>query len=136
MSRFGKFAHLDTDVTLEREGVDAAVGESGIVLKVRRAGGRNYGFEKHRDDVAKRWKKTHGSKPLSGEDLRNFNRDVFAHCIAGWNDDVVGESWSVEAAREMIELEAVYETVVNTAASWDSYRKVAVEDAKAIAGNG
>lgn len=135
MSRFGKFAHLDTDMTLEREGVEAPVPYSDIVLTVRRAGGRNYGFERHRDEVAKRWRKTHGSKPLAGEDLRNFNRDVFAYCIAGWNADVVGEPHSAEAARDLIELEAVYETTVTTAAAWDNYRKAALEDAKESAGN-
>lgn len=130
-----RFAHLDTDITLEREGVPVPVGDSGIVLIVRRAGGRNYGFEKHTEKVRKDWKRTHGTKPLVADDLRNFNRDVFAYCIAGWNDDVVGEPYSADAARELIEMEAIYEATLNTASTWESYRKAAVEDAREIAGN-
>jgi hypothetical protein len=130
-----RFAHLDTDITLERDGVPRPVGDSGIVLILSRAGGRNYGFEKHRDEVAKRWRKTHGTKPLSGEDLRAFNRDVFAFCIRGWNDDVVGTAWSDSAARELIDLEEVYETVLGCSPAWENYRKQVVDDAKDIAGN-
>lgn len=130
-----RFAHLDTDVAKERDGVEAGIEGSDIVVMVRRAGGRNYGFEKHASTVREKWKRTHGTKPLAGEDLRTFNRDVFAHCIAGWNEDAVGMPYSAEAARELIELESVYEKVLEVSSAWQNYRKAALDLSKEIAGN-
>lgn len=139
MSRHGfasKFAHLDTDSQLECNGVSAPVPGSDIVLLVRRAGGRNYGFEKHREEVSKSWKKTHGTAALGGEDLRRFNRDVFSHCIAGWDESVVGAPWDADAARELIDIESVYQTVVTVSGTMENYLKGRVADAKEKAGNG
>lgn len=130
-----RFAHLDTDVTKEREGVEAGVDGSDIVLMVRRAGGRNYGFEQHAAKVREKWKRTHGTKPLVGEDLRTFNRDVFVYCIAGWNEDIVGAPYTADLARELIELEAVYEKTLDVASTWQNYRKAALDLSKEIAGN-
>lgn len=132
---FSKFNHYDTDPEKERNGVPVTVSDSGVVLQVRRAGGRNYGFEKHRNAVVERWQKTHGRGQLSGDDNRAQQRDVMVHCLCGWNEDVVGVPYSEEAAREALEIEAFFQIVMVTAFEWESYRRDKVADAKDAVGN-